>query len=124
MNDPQNEPHWRYSDLRTWLREADKLGELRTVLGASWQNEIGLASDVVVPADEGPAVLFDEVPGCPKGFRLLVNVFAGKRRNMTLGFPDHLTKQELSHAYFQHYQQKPQHLRRESLMMVWCWRTS
>jgi 4-hydroxy-3-polyprenylbenzoate decarboxylase len=110
MNDGAIKPEWRYGDLREWMREAEKLGELKTVLGASWQEEIGLAADVVVPADEGPAVLFDEVPGCAKGLRLLVNVFAGKRRNMTLGFPDHLSKQELSSAYFEHYQKKQQHL--------------
>ncbi|HEY7322138.1 MAG TPA: UbiD family decarboxylase, partial [Candidatus Binatia bacterium] len=100
MNNGQIEPQWRYHDLREWLAEAEKLGELQTVLGASWQEEIGLASDVVIPSDDGPAVIFDEVPGCPKGFRLLINVFAGKRRGMTLGFPQGLTKQELSQAYF------------------------
>src|SRR5918994_7001955 len=102
------EPHIVFNDLREWMREAEKLGELKTVLGASWQEEIGLAADVVIPRDDGPAVLFDEVPGCPKGFRLLINVFAGKRRAMTLGFPDGLTKQELSQAYFKHYQDKQQ----------------
>src|SRR5262245_8029383 len=75
MNNPQLEPQWRYGDLREWLRETDKLDELKTVLGASWQEEIGLASDVVIPSDDGPAVIFDEVPGSPKGFRLLINVF-------------------------------------------------
>ena len=81
------QPHIVFSDLREWMREAEKLGELKTVLGASWQEEIGLAADVVIPPDDGPAVVFDEVPGCPKGFRVLINVFAGKRRNMTLDFP-------------------------------------
>ncbi|HSE89767.1 MAG TPA: UbiD family decarboxylase [Candidatus Binatia bacterium] len=109
MGDPL-EPQWRYSDLREWLSEADKLGELKTVIGASWQEEIGLAADVVIPSDDGPAVIFDEVPGSPKGFRLLINVFAGKRRAMTLGFPQGLTKQELSQAYFDHYQKKQQHI--------------
>ncbi|MBI4527296.1 MAG: UbiD family decarboxylase [Deltaproteobacteria bacterium] len=103
MNNSQVKPELRYSDLREWMREAERLGELRTVLGASWQEEIGLAADAVIRADNGPAVLFDEVPGCPKGFRVLINIFAGKRRNMTLGFPDHLTKQELSRAFFEHY---------------------
>jgi 4-hydroxy-3-polyprenylbenzoate decarboxylase len=103
MSGGQNQPRWRYNDLREWMREAERLGELRTVLGASWQEEIGLAADVVIPRDDGPAVVFDEVPGCPKGFRLILNVFAGKRRNMTLGFPDHLSKQELSDAFFEHY---------------------
>jgi 4-hydroxy-3-polyprenylbenzoate decarboxylase len=92
-----------YNDLREWIAEANRLGELRTVTGASWQEDIGLAVDAVVPADDGPAVLFDEVPGCPKGFRVIINVFAGKRRNMTLGFPPELTKQELSQAYFDNY---------------------
>jgi UbiD family decarboxylase len=104
------EPQWRYNDLREWLSEADKLGELKTVLGASWQEEIGLASDVIIPSDDGPAIIFDEVPGCPKGFRLLINVFAGKRRAMTLGFPQGLSKQELSQAYFDHYQKTQQHI--------------
>lgn len=99
----QIQPQFRYRDLREWMREAEQLGELRTVLGASWQEEIGLAADAVIRADEGPAVLFDEVPGCPKGFRVIINVFAGKRRNMTLGFPEHLSKQELSQAFFEHY---------------------
>ena len=67
--------HIAFTDLRQWISEAEKLGELKTVLGASWQEEIGLATDVVVPPDDGPAVLFDEVPGCPKGFRLLINLF-------------------------------------------------
>jgi 4-hydroxy-3-polyprenylbenzoate decarboxylase len=108
MIDDSIQPRWRYGDLREWVREAEALGELRTVLGASWQEEIGLAADVVVPRDDGPAVVFDEVPGCPRGFRLIMNVFAGKRRNMTLGFPDHLSKQELSRAFFEHYVKKQQ----------------
>ena len=106
MSDKQIEPNLRYSDLREWMREAERLGELRTVLGASWQEEIGLAADAVIRSDHGPAVLFDEVPGCARGFRLLINVFAGKRRAMTLGFPDRLTKQELSEAFFEHYLKK------------------
>ncbi|TMA10826.1 MAG: UbiD family decarboxylase [Deltaproteobacteria bacterium] len=107
MSECQVEPAWRYNDLREWMHEAERLGELRTVLGASWQEEIGLAADVVIPRDDGPAVVFDEVPGCAKGFRLIINVFAGKRRNMTLGFPDHLSKQELSQVFFEHYLKNP-----------------
>lgn len=110
MTESQVQPQFRYSDLREWMREAERLGELRTVLGASWQEEIGLAADAVARAEDGPAVVFDEVPGCPKGFRLIINIFAGKRRNMTLGFPDHLSKQELSQAFFEHYLKKERRL--------------
>jgi hypothetical protein len=31
------QPYIEFTDLREWMREADKLGELKTVLGASWQ---------------------------------------------------------------------------------------
>jgi UbiD family decarboxylase len=96
-----------YDDLREWLSHAERLGEVRNVRGASWQEDIGLAAEAVLRAENGPCVLFDDVPGCPKGFRLLLNMFAGTRRNMTLGFPDHLTKWELSDAFREAYLKTP-----------------
>ena len=50
-------------------------------------------------AENGPCVVFENIQGCPPGFWLLMNMFAGTRRNITLGFPDHLNKWELSDAY-------------------------
>ncbi len=91
--------HIPYDDLRDWIAEADRLGELRHVSGATWQEDIGMAAEILSHRDDGPAVLFDEVPGCAKGFRVLVNVFAGARKNMSLGFPSNLDKVELSHAF-------------------------
>jgi len=88
-----------YDDLREWLEFAERLGEVRHVKGASWQEDIGLVAEAILRAENGPCVVFEDVPGCPKGFRLLLNMFAGVRRNMTFGFPDHLTKWELSDAY-------------------------
>jgi UbiD family decarboxylase len=88
-----------YDDLREWLALAEKLGEVRHVKGASWQEDIGLAAEAILRAESGPCVVFEDIPGCPKGFRLLLNMFAGTRRNMTLGFADHLSKWELSDAY-------------------------
>jgi len=88
-----------YDDLREWLAMAERLGEVRMVQGANCDEDIGLAAEAVLRAEHGPCVVFEDIPGCPKGFRLLLNVFAGTRRNMTLGFPDHLTKWELSDAY-------------------------
>ena len=46
-------------------------------------------AETILREENGPCVVFDEVPGSPKGFRVLLNMFAGVRRNMTLGFPDH-----------------------------------
>ena len=70
-------------------RAAERLGEVRPSSGASWQEDIGLAAEAILRAENGPCVVFDDVPGCPKGFRVLLNMFAGTRRNMTFGFPDH-----------------------------------
>ena len=92
-----------YDDLRGWLARAERLGEVRTVRGASQEEDIGLAAEAVLREENGPCVVFDEIPGCAKGFRLLMNVFAGKRRNMTFGFPEHLSKWELSDAYREAY---------------------
>ncbi len=95
-----------YDDLREWLAMAERLGEVRTVKGANCEEDIGLAAEAVLRAENGPCVVFEDIPGCPKGSRLLLNMFAGTRRNMTLGFPEHLTKWELSDAYREAYLQE------------------
>src|SRR5437763_15785028 len=92
-----------YDDLREWLIRAELLGEVRNVKGASWQEDIGLAAEAILREENGPCVVFDEVQGCPKGFRLLLNMFAGVRRNMTLGFPVHLWKWVLIDAFREAY---------------------
>src|SRR3979490_3449122 len=92
-----------YDDLREWLAMAERLGEVRTVKGANCEEDIGLAAEAVLRAENGPCVVFEDIPGCAKGTRLLMNMFAGTRKNMTLGFPDHLTKWELSDAYREAY---------------------
>src|SRR5579871_1148200 len=88
-----------YDDLRTWLAEAERLGEVKTVRGANWAEEIGMATELVSHSDKAPAVMFDDIPGVGKGFRVLANIFGGKRKNMTLGFPTELDKVALSEAF-------------------------
>jgi UbiD family decarboxylase len=58
-------------DLRRWLEEISKLGELREVRGADWNLELGAISELNVKKDAPPALLFDEIQGYPKGFRVL-----------------------------------------------------
>lgn len=40
-----------YEDLRSWLDEVRKLGELRDVEGASWQEDIGMATELLNHSD-------------------------------------------------------------------------
>src|SRR3970282_1876305 len=58
-------------DLRAWLAEVEALGELRRVPGADWSLELGAISELNVKKDAAPALLFDEITGYPKGFRVL-----------------------------------------------------
>ncbi len=89
-----------YADLREWLAEAEKLGEVTVAKGLGKDADIGQAAELVMHSDEADCVVFDEIPGHEPGYRVLVNFFGGKRKNMTLGFPTELSKIELSEAYY------------------------
>jgi 4-hydroxy-3-polyprenylbenzoate decarboxylase len=96
-------PDLRYRDLREWIEEARALGEIREAKGLDWQTEIGMAAEVLLHDEKAPCVIFEEVPGTLPGSRVVVNFFGGQRQKMTLGFPTHLTKLELSEAFRRHY---------------------
>ena len=99
----ENEIKIPYADLREWLEEAEKLGEVKHVEGANWERDIGMAAEVVLHDPKAPCVVFDDVPGTLKGSRVLCNFFSGKRMNMTLGFPSELSKIELTDAFRENY---------------------
>ena len=96
-------PDVPYRDLREWIEEARKLGEIREAKGLSWEKDIGMAAEMLLHDESAPCVLFEDVPGSLPGSRVLVNFFGGLRQRMTLGFPSHLTKIELSEAFRKHY---------------------
>jgi 4-hydroxy-3-polyprenylbenzoate decarboxylase len=85
-----------YDDLRTWIDAAEKLGEIRHVSGASWQEDMGQIAEMVIHTFGAPAVLFDDIPGYPAGHRILVNANATPSRlALSLGLPQDLTRREL-----------------------------
>src|SRR5262245_40906010 len=96
-------PQIAYTDLREWIKEARKLGEIRDVKELSWQTDIGQAAEVVLHDENAPCVVFEDIPGTLAGSKVLVNFFGGRRQRMTLGFPLHLSKLELSEAFRAHY---------------------
>jgi len=96
-------PHLAYHDLRNWIEEARKLGEIKEVKGLSWQHDIGMVSEMALHDDNAPCFIFEDVPGTIEGSRVLVNFFGGKRKNMTLGFPTDLSKIELSEGFRVNY---------------------
>ena len=68
----------------------DKLGELERVSGANWDVEMGAVTHMLTEKSRGqaPAILFDDVPGYPKGYRTLYGQLSSiKRIALTLGLP-------------------------------------
>lgn len=88
-----------YNDLREWLQEAEKLGEMKVVEGATWEQDIGMATEMLHHSEPSPAAVFAAIPGIEPGYRVLTNAFGGKRINMTFGLPVSLNKFEVSEAF-------------------------
>ena len=83
-------------DLRDWLAGVEANGELKIIKGAEPKEEIGGIVDLYQRKMGNRAVLFDEVPGFPKGFRVLANILTSVPRiNIALGLPADSSEMEL-----------------------------
>ena len=83
-------------DLRDWIAAIDAVGELKVIKGAEPKEEIGGIVDIYMRKMGNPAVLFDEIPGYPKGTRVLANILTSVPRiNVALGIPAKSTDMEL-----------------------------
>lgn len=67
-------------DLRAWLADVRKFGELKDVRGADWNLELGAIAEVNVRRNNPPALLFDDIAGYPKGFRVLTGTTSSPAR--------------------------------------------
>src|SRR3954452_19105617 len=81
-----NHPH---EDLREFIKRAEEAGEIVRIKGADWKLEMGTLAEIVSHArPEPPAILFENVPGYPKGMRLISGATnSSKRLAVTLGPP-------------------------------------
>jgi UbiD family decarboxylase len=69
-----------YKDLRGFIAEVDSLKALRRVNGADPHFEIGGITEVAAGLPECPALLFDEIKGHARGFRVLTNATTNVQR--------------------------------------------
>src|SRR5215467_14544541 len=78
-----------HADIREFLARVEAAGELLRIRGAHWDLEMGTLAEIVYHARaEPPAILFEDVPGYPKGMRLLSGATnSSKRLAITLGLP-------------------------------------
>jgi 4-hydroxy-3-polyprenylbenzoate decarboxylase len=78
-------------DLRDWLKEVEKQGQLKYINGAGWDLEMGSIVELIYREgkDPKPTILFDEIPGYPKGYRTLFGMLGSTWRiAKTLGLPE------------------------------------
>ncbi|HEX2459776.1 MAG TPA: UbiD family decarboxylase [Vicinamibacterales bacterium] len=80
----------RPADLREWIARIESLGELQHVAGAHWDLEIGTLSEINYRRKPPAALLFDDIVGYPRGYRVLTGSMSNARRMaVTLGLdPD------------------------------------
>ena len=71
-----------YEDVRQWLELVESMGELKRIEGADWDLEIGTMAELIYRERTGtiPALLFDQIKGYPKGFRILFGQQTSYRR--------------------------------------------
>ncbi|MDH3420300.1 MAG: UbiD family decarboxylase [Gammaproteobacteria bacterium] len=70
------------TDLRDFLAAVDDAGQLKIVNGAHWDKEMGAVTEVLYrqKVDQSPALLFDDIPGYPKGWRCLYGMLGSPAR--------------------------------------------
>jgi UbiD family decarboxylase len=83
-----------YKDLRDWMEQAGKIGELKTIEEADPNLEVGTMVQID-GKNEGPALLFSKLKGYSDRFRILTNSMANIRSfNHTFGLPVQNTIQQ------------------------------
>jgi len=94
----QQETGQRYRDLREWLGKVERFGELKVIRGAHWDLEMAGIAEIVAREAKGvmPAMLFDDIPGFPPGYRTLFGQLESMQRlalilDLRLDRPDTLS---------------------------------
>jgi 4-hydroxy-3-polyprenylbenzoate decarboxylase len=81
----------RPADLREWIARIESLGGLQHVAGAHWALEIGTLSEINYRRKPPAALLFDDIVGYPRGYRVLTGSMSNARRMaVTLGLDPNL----------------------------------
>lgn len=101
-------------DLRNWIDAVEAIGEVTTIPGAETTEEIGGIVDLYMRKMGNPAVMFDEIPGYPKGFRVMANILTSVPRiNVALGLKPEASEMELIRWWRDYMKNAPSHKPRE-----------
>jgi UbiD family decarboxylase len=90
-------------DLRTWLNEVDKLGQLMTVENVHWDLELSTLTEIINERSKTrPAILFDRIKDYPQGYRVAANLVSSVGRlALTLGMKAGMSDMDFVQAWRQ-----------------------
>ncbi|MBI2987034.1 MAG: UbiD family decarboxylase [Deltaproteobacteria bacterium] len=75
-------------DLRDFIKRAEEMGECKVLEHADWDLEIGNITSWRSSIPNPPVLVFDNIKGYKKGYRVATNLFATNRRTaLALGMP-------------------------------------
>lgn len=69
-----------FKDLREYLARLEEVGELQRISGAHWDLEMGVISELSYE-NQGPALLFEEIPGYSPEYKVVSNLCSTERRS-------------------------------------------
>src|SRR3981081_1407959 len=75
------DPRLAYDDLRQWIEEARRLGEIKEVKNLSFERDIGMVAEMALHDDAAACFIFEDVPGTIKGSRVLPHCFGRDSHN-------------------------------------------
>ena len=88
-------------DLRTWLDEVNKLGQLMTVENVHWDLELSTLAEIINERSKTrPAIVFDRIKDYPQGHRVAANLVSSvDRLAMTLGMKPGLSEMDFVESW-------------------------
>ena len=96
-----------FEDLRAFIIKAEELGELERISGAGLDVEIGGIYAINGELPNPKLMLFDDIPGYPKGYRVATNVSASKiRGRLAANIPLDLEGKELEAYLWKRLEEK------------------
>lgn len=71
-----------YKSIRDFLTDIERWGELKRISGAHWDLEMSTIAELIYREGKRPVptLLFDDIPGYPKGYRTLFGFLTSPRR--------------------------------------------
>ncbi|NIO11837.1 MAG: hypothetical protein GTO40_28955, partial [Deltaproteobacteria bacterium] len=86
-----------FEDLRSFIETAKQIDDYREIDGADWNREIGALTEAAAELiTDPPMLIFDNIKGYPKGFRVVsLSVASVRRAALAWGLPVDKHKLEL-----------------------------